>query len=714
MLDALKDVCGAWPALVPPNRMRVSEGAASTLVIKRPGGAGGAWNPRETPYMVEPVDMLGSRRHSAVVFVGGAQTGKTVGLGEGWLAHAVVNDPGDMLIVQMTQDKAREYSKQRVARAIANSPKLREMRSAQSRDMNLHDMQFKNGMWVRIAWPTVSNLSSTSYRYVFGTDYDRWPHDIDGEGDGFTLMGKRTTTFLSRGMVAVESSPGYPATDPSWVPSSPHEAPPVGTKDTGGGVLAIYNRSDRRRYYWKCVHCGEWFEARPGLSLFRLPSDDELLEDIRGLDIDVFARQYARIPCPHCGAEITPDRREQMNLATLDRKGGWLQDGLTADAHDRISGTPRTSSIAGFWLGGVAATYVSWEQMIRKHAQALLDFAMTGGEQALQTTANTDQGVPYMSRLLAEAARNAQRGTPTEADLQRYVVPDWARFLVAAVDVQGGRNARFEVQVHAIGENKRQSLVDRYAIKWSTREGTADEFAPIDPGAYAEDWDVLTSKVVRATYRTSDPDREMRVKLTVVDSGGEIGVTTNAYAWYRRLRREGLHDRVALTKGANTRVDWHVRETMVGNKQGHGDIPLHLFDPNKFKDVVANSLNRRTPGPGFYHFPTPRGPLNPNGWITQAFFDELHAEVRQDDGTWMQIKPRNESLDLCCMILVGCMLLGTDKRRDFWQSSPAWAVPWVDGGNSEIVTPEQRRDERAVVPKAAYERRVRRSGYLSS
>ncbi len=36
-IDALADVCSAWPALLPPSRMRVSEGAAQNLVIKRPG-----------------------------------------------------------------------------------------------------------------------------------------------------------------------------------------------------------------------------------------------------------------------------------------------------------------------------------------------------------------------------------------------------------------------------------------------------------------------------------------------------------------------------------------------------------------------------------------------------------------------------------------------------------------------------------------------------
>ena len=708
---ALADVCRSWQAALPPNRVSVSEGAAHNLVIKRPGGAGGPWNPLETPYMVEPVDMLGSRRHSAVCFCGPAQTGKTVGLGEGWMAHAVVNDPGDMLIVQMTQDKAREYSKQRIDRAIKNSPHLWAQRSAMARDDNLHDKQFRNGMWVRIAWPTATNLSSTSYRYVFGTDYDRWPDNIDGEGDGFTLMGKRVTTFLSRGMVAVESSPGRPIVDPTWRPASAHEAPPVGTDETGGGVLGIYNRSDRRRWYWKCPHCGDWMEARPGLGLFNLPSDDELLESIRDIDIDKFARQHARAICPNSGCVIAPGLREEMN-----RNGRWLQDGLRIDALDRVSGDARTSSIAGYWLGGAAATYVTWEMLIRKHLQALLEFELNGSELQLMTTANTDQGIPYMSRLLAEAARAAERGQKTEVELQRYVVPDWARFLAASVDVQGGKNARFVVQVHAVGDHKRQQLVDRYPILWSKRPGMGEEFAPIDPAAYPEDWDILTEKVVLATYKTSDPTREMRVRATAVDSGGEDGVTANAYAWWRRLRRDGkgLHDRVALTKGANTRVDWHIRETMVGGKQGSGDVPLQLYDPNKFKDMVAHGLSRREPGPGYYHFPTPRGPLNPAGWVTQAFFDELQAEVRQEDGTWMQIKPRNESLDLCCMILVLCLLMGTDKRRDFWAAPPAWARLATDPTHSEMVTPEERREEKKEAPKSALPaRRVRQSGYMN-
>nr|ESH07753.1 phage terminase large subunit [Salmonella enterica subsp. enterica serovar Give str. 564] len=87
------------------------------------------------------------------------------------------------------------------------------------------------------------------------TDYDRFPEDIDGEGDGFSLASKRTTTFMSAGMTLAESSPGREITDVKWRRSSPHEAPPT------TGILSLYNRGDRRRWYWPCPHCGDWFQS---------------------------------------------------------------------------------------------------------------------------------------------------------------------------------------------------------------------------------------------------------------------------------------------------------------------------------------------------------------------------------------------------------------------------------------------------------------------
>ncbi len=60
----------------------------------------------------------------------------------------------------------------------------------------------------KIGWPSVNIMSSSDYRFVALTDYDRFPENIDSEGDGFSLASKRTTTFMSAGMTLVESSPG--------------------------------------------------------------------------------------------------------------------------------------------------------------------------------------------------------------------------------------------------------------------------------------------------------------------------------------------------------------------------------------------------------------------------------------------------------------------------------------------------------------------------
>lgn len=706
-INALSDICASHSALRPPRRVTVAEGAAANLVIKQPGGYVGNWSAEETPYMIEPMNMLASRRHEAVCFVGPARTGKTMGLLEGWMSHVVPNDPGDMLIVQMTQEKAREYSKIRIDRALRHSPTLAALKSISAQDDNTHDKQFRHGMWLRIGWPTVSQLSSSDYRYVALTDYDRMPDDINGEGSAFALGLKRTTTFLSRGMCAVESSPGRDITDPHWSPVTPHEGPPA------DGVMSIYNRSDRRRWYWKCMDCGEWYEAAPGLSLFNLPSDEILLDLVREGDIDALATKYANVICPRCGVVTSKDRKYDMNKA-----GRWLQDGQTIDRFDKLHGAPMVSSIAGYWMGGVAAAYQNWKSMVMRHLQGLREYALSGSELTLKTTVNTDQGMPYLSMHMQEAARGSKNPLDRVEELQRYIVPDQTRFVTASVDVQGGTGARFIVQVQAHGINFENWLVDRYEITDSRREGMGAEFAPIDPASYAEDWDRITEKVVRATYRTSIDGMEIRVKMVAVDSGGEDGVTDKAYAWYRRLRKEGLHKRVMLVKGASTKTAPIIKESWVGNRNGKekGDVPVYLLNTNLLKDAVHSGIQRTTHGAGYHHFPTPKGPQNKGGWLPASFFDELTAEVRGKDGQWKQVRKRNEALDLCCYNRAACLRLGVDKIKD-WTNAPKWALPLLQ--NSELMAVEDRREMKAnerieVVPplQRVRQRRVASSSYL--
>lgn len=641
-------------------------------------------------------------------------THNTVGLLLGWMAHTIVNDPGDMLFIQMTQDKAREFSKTDVSRAINNSPDIAAMLSVSASDRNTHDVMFRNGAWLRIAWPTVSNVSGSTYRYVAITDYDRIANadDVDGEGPLFALARKRTTTFLSRGMCLVESSPGVDVTDPAWKPATMHEAPPV------KGVLGIYNGSDRRRWYWQCPDCRDWFEAAPGLALFHLPADDTLIETVRTMDLAAVAKKYGRrIVCPCCGVEIPYKRKTELN-----NNGRWVPDGQRLMPDGALVGTEPTSKVAGYWLGGVAAAYQSWESLVYRHLQGLLDYALTGSEKSLQTTVNTDQGAPYVSRHLLEARAGGK--TPhdrAEAGMQRYVVPEQTRCVIAAVDVQGGVNSRFVVQVHAVGPNMEQWLVDRFEIKHSKRQGMGSEFAPIDPASHPEDWQLLTDKLLLATWKTPDPGIEIKAKRVVVDSGGEDGVTENAYAWFRQVRKLGMAGRVRLYKGASTKGAPIIKESLVGSPKGKGDVPLLHCNPNLLSDAVAAGLKRQEGGAGYIHFPKPRHPtLNPDGWLPASFFDELEAEVRAANGTWQQIRKRNESFDLCRMVRAGLLSLAVDKIKD-WNAVPAWLAPLDQ--NSEVVSVDDRRAMKEnefiapvpdpVVRVVAQPRRQRRHAYAN-
>lgn len=217
-----------------PRRMPVASAVEQYMRVPKGAGNSVKWDPSVAPYVLEPMNCLASREYDAVVFVGPARTGKTIGLIDGWVVYNIICDPSDMLIVQMTEEKAREHSKKRLSRTFRMSPDVAERLSPRRNDNNVHDMTFLAGNYLKIGWPSINIMSSSDYKCVALTDYDRFPEDIDGEGDAFTLASKRTTTFMSSGMTLVESSPGRDIRNTKWRRTSPHEAPPT------TGILSLY------------------------------------------------------------------------------------------------------------------------------------------------------------------------------------------------------------------------------------------------------------------------------------------------------------------------------------------------------------------------------------------------------------------------------------------------------------------------------------------
>ena len=70
----------------PPRRIRASQAAAERMKVVGGDGTVRDWSADATPYMVEPLDCMGSRLYDAVIFAGPARTGKTNALVDGYVA----------------------------------------------------------------------------------------------------------------------------------------------------------------------------------------------------------------------------------------------------------------------------------------------------------------------------------------------------------------------------------------------------------------------------------------------------------------------------------------------------------------------------------------------------------------------------------------------------------------------------------------------------
>ena len=631
-----------------PRRMRVADAVAQYMRVPMGAGNSVPWDPLVAPYVIEPMNCLASREYDAVIFVGPARTGKTIGLIDGWVIYNVICEPADMLIIQMTEEKAREHSKKRLARTFRVSPEVVSRLSPNKNDNNVYDRTFLAGNYLKIGWPSVNIMSSSDYKCVALTDYDRFPEDIDGEGDAFSLASKRTTTFMSSGMTLVESSPGRDVKDVKWRRTSPHEAPPT------TGILSLYNRGDRRRWYWPCPHCGEYFQ----------PCGD-VVAGFRDIADPVLASEAAYIQCPFCSGRIMPEQKRELNV-----RGVWLRDGESINADGSRYGDPRRSRIASFWMEGPAAAYQTLSQLVYKLLTAEQEYETTGSEETLKTVINTDWGLPYLPRASMEQRKSElleQRAEPVPS----RSVPDGVNFLVATVDVQAGRHRRFVVQVTGYGSRGERWIIDRYNITQSLRGDSDGESQRIDPASYPEDWDVLLTDVFHKSWPlASDPSQQMRLMAMAVDSGGEDGVTDNAYKFWRRCRRDGLGKRIYLFKGDSIRRAKLITRTFPDNTgrtgrraQAAGDVPLWLLQTDALKDRVNNALWRDSPGPGYVHFPD---------WLGSWFYDELTYEERSSDGKWSKPgRGANEAFDLMVYAEALVILHGYEKIR--WPDAPEWA-----------------------------------------
>ena len=145
-------------------------------------------------------------------------------------------------------------------------------------------------------------------------------------------------------------------------------------------------------------------------------------------------------------------------------------------------------------------------------------------------------------------------------------IPDAVKLLTAGVDVQGDR---IEVQILGFG-----AFEETWAVRY--------EVLPGDP-AQRQVWDLLDG-VLAEPYRT-DAGRELRVRVTCVDSGGHHQHQVLSYCGLRRSR--GV---LAIKGVAGPRPIWPARSSRTRT-----NAQIFMIGVDTGKDVVysrlANPLN---------------------------------------------------------------------------------------------------------------------------
>lgn len=674
-------------AFRPPERMTVAEAAEKYRWVHNPPSYVGPWKNRTTPYLVEPMNELSSLDYRGWVFVSASQSGKT-DLALNWLTYNAICDPADMMIVEITQPRSSDFSLLRVDRLNTHTQAMKERMLNKVGSDTVRRKRYTSGMVLLLSWPSKNELSGRPMPRLFLTDYDRMPADVDGEGSAYILAQGRITTYGRHGMVAAESSPSFPVLDPAWTPETPHQAPPC------EGILSLYNQGDRRRWYWQCVNCREAFE--PAFSLLEW---EDLGDPLK-------CAKSAYMKCPFCSQKYRHDDSDVPGKFSMNLNGRWVKDGQMLLKDGSIVGDPVESDTASFWLQGVAAAFKDWETIVFKYLNARQEYLRTGSEASLKATVNTDQSQPYTPKIL-ESDRLPEQLKARAYGLPHREVPDGVRFLVAAIDVQ---QSRFVVQVMGVGVNADLWVVDRFNVRYSRRADPArpDQFYPVRPFTYREDWRLLMTQVILKTYPLADgTGRHMAIKTTVCDSGGMDRTTANAYDFWRWLKAGpqpqdkdadewpewtgGLHGRFCLFRGVDTRVGYRIKLQYPDSGRqnrfagARGDVPVLYTNVTPIKNHLDAILDRLDAGTGRINFPD---------WLDLDFYKELTVEQKNLKGVWENPRNfRNESWD-CFVMALAVMLerrhVGIETVR--WTKPPGWARPWDD--NDLVFNPKGGDDPR--------------------
>lgn len=546
------------------------------------------------------------------------------------VAYHISEDPCPQLVFQPTDGKANEFSKKELKPLLRDMPIVGDRIYKNREDNTMNYKAYPGGFISSLGGKTANNYASATAKRVYGDEYDRFPDDVEKEGDPAELMEKRTESYWD-GMVMLGSTP---------------------TIEDKSKIDKKFGETDMMFRYVPCPICG----YHQIIKFQNIQWEKEIRDGVY-----VELTNTAKLKCVNeeCGQLIDHKLKKQM-----DNRGQWRQTQkfycceewqdpavsrvwkeLALDGEDDRKGYAvcrhcskpaeynlRERRRRGYhiWSGYSFQPNTTWAKIAEKFVEA------KGNEELMKSFKNTWLGETFGSKKVQISENKLMNDRESYSKL-----PVEVEVLLMSVDTQ---NNYLKYLIRGWGKGE---------TSWGIKQGII-EGDPVNSFVWEELEKIANTEIQREDGKWFKPF------WIFVDSGG--GRTDCVYKFVSKLENQGRYWAIKGETHENKEND--NRPLAKLSKNDDLPLPLILIATMKAKDLVYERLQLKKGSYGYMYF---------NQAFDEPYFLELTAEKKvfkknnrgYIEPTYEKTRDRNEAIDLEEYNLAAVRLLQANKFIDF-------------------------------------------------
>ncbi len=433
-----------------------------------------------------------------------------------------------------------------------------------------------------------SNYASGTYMFVLASDIDRYPDDVEGEGDPIGLLLKRLTTAGRKKKFFAESSP---------------------TKKGKSKIYAEVLNGDQSRLHMHCPHC------------------NDMICFIKDGFVYDYDKEYYRLigdvkyGCKNCGGLIEDWEKHEM----MKPSSGSKLMPMNPNFDNRLRKT--------IFMPSYYSPFVTWNELFTEYLTALQDVEKKGKHLKMKVWTNTIDATEYDDGTGAkEIDVSLQELLDKREDYMK--VPNDVIMISAGTDTQ---NNRFETTVLGWKNSREKYLIGHYVVGGDPK--------------FKETQEVLDSLLFDQTFQRED-GKEMQIYCSSIDTGGGRTDIIYEYCRARKNKplyaiKGGRSIDDPLVKGASvakTKSNKELQLYILGVNSGKDDVVSDVIDMDGKYLSFPHEVKRYAKGS--VKVEKNEVPLDMSD---EQYFNQFIVESLDENGRWIN-KQRlpNEALD--CLV----------------------------------------------------------------